>query len=361
MKVCAGMTLLFLLSACGAGDEQPARGQSSAAPSVPLVDAAASAIPPPDSAAGRASREPTEVDDNRSLARDVQITVLSTMLADSGIGEWGFSALVRVDGRAILFDAGKFPDTVLRNARALDIDLSQVEEVVLSHHHNDHIGGLVELRRVLRERNPRAMSRVHVAAGMFRERRRRPDGPQLNRMLEIRETLGADGVEFAVHSQPRELAPGVWLTGPVPRVHMERNYTTSRKLRAGSGWQADFLPESQALVIDTAHGLVVVAGCGHAGLINTLDHARSVIRETRIHAALGGFHLLSADDEHLRWTGRALARVGLEHFMGAHCTGIEAVFRIREHARLERATAVVGAVGARFTAGRGLEPGVLAR
>lgn len=300
-------------------------------------------------------------DEDRSRARDVRVTILSTMLADDGIGEWGFSALIEVDGRALLFDTGKFPDTVVRNARALDIDLSRVQQVVLSHHHDDHIGGLKTLRSTLREHDARAIGRVHVAAGMFRERRRGPDGRQLNQMLAVRRDMTADGVEFVVHNRPTELLPGVWLTGPVPRIHDERNYTTSRKVRSGARWQADILPESQALVIDTRHGLVVIAGCGHAGLINTLDHARAAVRDAPIHAALGGFHLLRADDDHLRWTGQALTRVGIEHFMGAHCTGIEAVFRLREYAGLKRATAVVGAVGARFVAGRGLEPGALAR
>ena len=80
----------------------------------------------------------------------VRITVLSTMLTDAvGVGEWGFSALVEADGKRVLFDTGGRPETVLNNARELGVDLSNVEDVILSHHHWDHVTGLVTLRREL--------------------------------------------------------------------------------------------------------------------------------------------------------------------------------------------------------------------
>src|SRR5262252_10103996 len=84
----------------------------------------------------------------------LKITVLSTMLADAGIGEWGFAALVEVDGKRILFDTGARPRTVLENARELGIDLSNITDVVLSHNHGDHTGGLLTLRRELAKQNP---------------------------------------------------------------------------------------------------------------------------------------------------------------------------------------------------------------
>src|SRR5256712_10782341 len=92
--------------------------------------------------------------------KSFHITILSTMLADRGVGEWGFAALVEVDGRRLLFDAGYRPETVLQNARELGIDLSSVADVVLSHHHGDHTGGLATLRRELAKKNPAALSRV---------------------------------------------------------------------------------------------------------------------------------------------------------------------------------------------------------
>ena len=93
--------------------------------------------------------------------RALRVTVLSTMLTDhTGIGEWGFAALVEVDGRRLLFDTGERPETVLQNARELGIDLSSVTDIVLSHHHADHAGGLMTLRKALAKQNPAALSRV---------------------------------------------------------------------------------------------------------------------------------------------------------------------------------------------------------
>src|SRR3989449_6978979 len=105
----------------------------------------------------------------------VHITVLSTMLADKGVGEWGFAALIEADGHRLLFDTGDRPETVLQNARELGIDLSTVTEVVLSHHHGDHTGGLLALRRELAKANPAALSRIHVAPGIFVSRRQAGD------------------------------------------------------------------------------------------------------------------------------------------------------------------------------------------
>jgi 7,8-dihydropterin-6-yl-methyl-4-(beta-D-ribofuranosyl)aminobenzene 5'-phosphate synthase len=102
--------------------------------------------------------------------RALKVTILSTMLADQGIGEWGFSALVEADGHRILVDTGNRPETVLQNANELGIDLSTVSEVVLTHNHDDHVGGLLTLRRELMKKNPSALSRVHVARGIFYSR-----------------------------------------------------------------------------------------------------------------------------------------------------------------------------------------------
>ena len=104
-----------------------------------------------------------------------------------------------------------------------------------------------------------------------------------------------------------------------------------------------------------------ISGCGHAGIINTLEYARETVRQAPVHAALGGFHLFLASDDHLAWTAGELRAMRLEHFLGAHCTGIEAVYQLREAAGLTRETAVVGAVGASFSLATGIDPLLLAR
>ncbi len=293
------------------------------------------------------------------FASAVRVIVLSTMLAETkGVGEWGFGALVEVDGRRILFDTGKFPDTVLRNSRELGFDLSTIEEVILSHNHGDHTGGLVTLRRELSKSNPKALARAHVGRGIFWER---PASSEEISALAVRDDYEKLGGSFIEHSRPTEIHPGVWLTGPVPRVHPEKNWGKVTTVRSPEGVVPDSIPEDQSMVIETELGLVVISGCGHAGVINTLEYARKTVKESPIHAALGGFHLYAASLENLAWTGGKLREMGLGSLLGAHCTGIEAVFRLRESAGLDRAHCLVGAVGASFELGKGIKPLELAR
>jgi 7,8-dihydropterin-6-yl-methyl-4-(beta-D-ribofuranosyl)aminobenzene 5'-phosphate synthase len=153
----------------------------------------------------------------------------------------------------------------------------------------------------------------------------------------------------------------MWLTGPVPRVHPEKNWGGLGKVRTPEGLVEDTVPDDQSLVIETDSGLVVISGCGHAGVINTLEYARKAIKDAPVEAAIGGFHLFGASAENLSWTGARLREMGLQHFLGAHCTGIEAVFRLRESAGLGRDRCVVGAVGASFELAKGIDPRALAR
>src|SRR5262245_47266652 len=100
--------------------------------------------------------------------RSLRVKVLSTMLSgnpNGGVGEWGFAAIVEVDGRRILFDTGARPDTVLKNAKELGVDLASVEDVILSHNHTDHTSGLLTLRREFAKTNPRAWAVARVASG----------------------------------------------------------------------------------------------------------------------------------------------------------------------------------------------------
>ena len=289
----------------------------------------------------------------------LKIQILSTMLADEGIGEWGFGAIVEVDGQRILFDTGARPTTVLENAKELKADLAQVPQVVLSHNHSDHTGGLLTLRKDVAARAPDALARVHVGRGLFWSR---PRGEgEANLPLKTRADYAAAGITFVEHEGPQQILPGVWLTGPVPRVHPERNWSDVGQVRTPEGLVEDTIREDQSLVFDTDQGLVILAGCGHAGIINTVEYARKVVRAAPIHAIVGGLHLYALDDERLNWTADQLKANGLANLVGAHCTGIEAVYRIRQRAGLSRKTAVVGSVGSSFVLGQGIDPKDLAR
>jgi 7,8-dihydropterin-6-yl-methyl-4-(beta-D-ribofuranosyl)aminobenzene 5'-phosphate synthase len=133
------------------------------------------------------------------------------------------------------------------------------------------------------------------------------------------------------------------------------------RIDRGGSLEEDTIPEDQALVINTQKGLVVVSGCAHAGIVNTMEYARSIVDEKPVHAVLGGFHLLSLTDEKVNWTGAKMHEFGVEHVQGAHCTGINAVQLLRDSAKLGRDTSVVGSVGSTFILGKGIQPGILTR
>jgi 7,8-dihydropterin-6-yl-methyl-4-(beta-D-ribofuranosyl)aminobenzene 5'-phosphate synthase len=291
--------------------------------------------------------------------QNLKITILSTMLSDEAIGEWGFSALVEADGHRILVDTGAKPDTVLLNARQLNLDLSDVREVILTHNHDDHVGGLLTLRRELMKKNPAALSVAHVGKGIFYSRPL--DGKEDNVMIEVRKEYEATGGKFVEHDGPAELFPGAWLTGPVPRPYPERNWSVKGKVQTPAGLVEDNIPEDQTLLLNTDKGLVMVSGCGHAGVVNTMTFAEKEFPSTPIYALIGGFHLFAATDQQLDWTADKMKDFGVSYLIGAHCTGIEAVYRIRQKLNLPRQSAVVGAVGATFVLGEGIHPGLIAR
>lgn len=294
--------------------------------------------------------------------RKLKVTVLSTMLTGGtkGIGEWGFAALLEANGRRWLIDTGARAETVLKNAAELGLDLSDVTDLVITHNHFDHTGGLLTLRRELRARNPAALSRAHVGAGIF-EPRLQEGGGDANGLLPLKAAYEALGGVFVTHEKAEELAPGVWFSGPVPRTHRERNWSGSLKVRMSGGLIEDTVAEDSAIVIETAQGLVVITGCGHAGIVNIVDYARRTVGAASVHAVIGGLHLFAATDDQLAWTAARLRDAGVVHLLGAHCTGVEAVFRLRDLANLSRSTAVVGSVGSSFTLGQGIDPLALAK
>jgi 7,8-dihydropterin-6-yl-methyl-4-(beta-D-ribofuranosyl)aminobenzene 5'-phosphate synthase len=285
----------------------------------------------------------------------LEIKIVSTMLADEGFGEWGFAALVEVDGRRILFDTGAHDDTVQRNLKVMGLDVSDVELVVLSHNHADHTTGLLPLRRQVAARTPKALSKVFGGSGIFWPRISAA-GQVDDRMVRIKREFEATGGSVVEVTKPTELLPGVWLTGPVPRVHPERNWSTLGKVRSSAGDIEDSVPEDMTLVFQTDKGLVYLFGCGHAGVINTLDYTRKAIDPAPVKAIIGGLHLFAASDQHLAWTASQLKAFGVQQMIGAHCTGIEAVYRIRELVGLTRDSCMVGAVGASYSLAKGINP-----
>ena len=286
------------------------------------------------------------------IVHALKITTLSTMLADVGVGEWGYSALVEVDGRKILFDTGAHPDVVLRNAAEIGIDLATVDTVILSHNHDDHTGGLIALREATMQKNPKALATALVGAGIF-EPRYAKSGTDVNGLAPLRARYIADGGHFEEKPGPVEIAPGVWFSGPVPRPNNETNWQPGLKRKTATGLIDDTVPEDSALIFVTDQGIVILTGCGHAGIMNLVDDARRIAGNRPLLAVIGGLHLFAKSDAVL--AASAAKMQGVRYLLAAHCTGIEATIKLRKLLGLDRHTAVVAAVGSSFTLGKGID------
>ena len=286
-------------------------------------------------------------------ANPYKITVLATNISDyGGLGEWSFSAVFEGDDESILFDTGFKSDTVLHNVLHLGVDLSLAEKVVLSHFHSDHTGGLLVLREHFKHMNPKALSTAYVARGFFDQRKTDAGkliGPgEFESAQEFKNAAEALGISFVEIASPTEIAPNLWLTGPVPRLVETYNGPPGLFIDGPDGPSEDIIMDDQSLGYLTDRGWLMTSGCGHAGLINTGNVLQS-IREEPVYSIVGGFHLWRADQVTLDKTAAWLETAGLALMMGGHCTGIAAAETIASKLRLPRSRISHAAVGSVIT------------
>ncbi|MCE4554290.1 MBL fold metallo-hydrolase [Pelomonas cellulosilytica] len=165
------------------------------------------------------------------------------------------------------------------------------------------------------------------------------------------------GIQFFAHDEPMELLPGLWFSGPVPRRFPERNWSGSGQMVLDGNTVEDIIPEDSSIAIDTAEGTVLISGCGHAGVVNTMAYVRDrVVRARPVVTLVGGFHLFALKDAQLDWTGRQMRAFGVKRLLGAHCTGFEAVYHLRRQLQLPRADALVAAIGSSVSLKGGITP-----
>jgi len=237
-------------------------------------------------------------------------------------GEPGFAAAVENDGRLALFDTG-IGDLIVRNAARAGIDLERVEVIALSHGHYDHTGGL---EAVLRATGPVRLV-GHPAA--FEEKIVRNEGFIRTAGMSLSAAdLEARGATIEMNTGPVELVNGVWLTGAIPRQTDYETVPAAFVLRRGDGFVHDEMPDDQSLFVRTDAGVVVIAGCAHAGIVNTLRHVQALRLDKSIVAVFGGSHLVNADDARIDRTIEVLRELDLKAVGLCHCTGAYALDRI---------------------------------
>jgi 7,8-dihydropterin-6-yl-methyl-4-(beta-D-ribofuranosyl)aminobenzene 5'-phosphate synthase len=261
------------------------------------------------------------------------------------LAEHGFAALVVLGstGSRILWDTGATSDVLLHNARLMGIDVSSVDAIVLSHGHSDHTGAVTSVLQTMGQlRESRdwsadldltevdawaAQRRVpliaHPAAfreGWFQRKDGSWRGPLPPLPTAAWEELGASVVHAA---DPYQVAPGCWTTGYVPRQSFESaGRSSSWYYREGDQLLPHDVEDDQALVLNVAgKGLVVLAGCAHAGIVNTVAHAQAISGVERVCAVIGGFHLARASTDQLAQTIEAAKAWNAQIVSPMHCTG----------------------------------------
>lgn len=242
-------------------------------------------------------------------------------------GEWGLSILIEYQGKTVLLDTG-LSNAIIPNSICADIDLNNIDQVVLSHGHKDHTGGL---RALLNLRT----SQTEVIAHPDLWGKKYSIRPEINAthyhfigIPFVKEELEYLGACFKLKREPTWIDENIVTTGEVALLTDFEAVDENLYVKTEQGLVPDALMDDQALVIKTDRGLVVVLGCAHHGMINTLIRAREITGVEDIYMVIGGTHLLRAKNKQLDHTCSKLEEFGVKRIGVSHCTGMPAAVAI---------------------------------
>lgn len=232
-------------------------------------------------------------------------------------GEHGLAFLIEMEGQRVLFDTGASGTVLMHNLCELEFPPASIAALALSHAHYDHTGGLEAFLR------KRPGLPVYAHPDLLRERFSRRGQEAKSVGLRLTEDALRRSADLRLSDAPQEIVPGVWTTGEIRDRPEPEGRAPHHWIRDGESWTPDPYRDDLALVLDSPAGLVLVCGCCHAGLLNTLLHVRRTFGQDPV-AILGGTHLISADEAHLRRIVQLLRPLGPPALYLNHCTGIAA-------------------------------------
>lgn len=250
----------------------------------------------------------------------IQITTLSENTAArlSLLAEWGLSILIEADGYQILLDTGQSFSAVY-NAITLGIDLSRIDKIVFSHGHLDHTGGLLHILKMVRGKveivaHPDIWGLKYVG---------RPDRTMeyigVPFPKESAETLGAS---FNLTREPVWISENIVTSGEIPMITEYEKIDSMLYVKEKGELKPDPLWDDQALFIKSEKGLIIILGCVHRGIINTIKYAQKLTGMEQIYAVIGGTHLVSASPQRVDLTIAELLSFGIQRLGVSHCTGL---------------------------------------
>jgi 7,8-dihydropterin-6-yl-methyl-4-(beta-D-ribofuranosyl)aminobenzene 5'-phosphate synthase len=267
------------------------------------------------------------------MLQDLRLTIVvenSASLSNSSVwAQHGLSIFLELgygqERMRLLWDTGVSSEVMLHNADALDLDLCHLDLICLSHGHYDHTGGLMS---VLQHSKERIVILAHPDI-FLPKLKARPALKFIGLPFNRAEAEAAGAIMLEARS-PVAIAPGLMTTGEVARIETIEKVENFWTVRDGQYCQ-DTIPDDQALAASLpGKGLVVITGCAHSGIINTIRHAQKITGVEKLHAVIGGFHLMGADDERIDATAEALRRLDPAIVRPGHCTGQKAVCRWQE-------------------------------
>ena len=203
----------------------------------------------------------------------------------------------------------------------------------LSHGHFDHWGALLGILKEHRSAMPGKML-FYVGQEAFAQRYAlvAPEKEELWDLGRLdREAIERSDVKIVEVAEPTEVIPGMYLTGPIERMTEYEKVSPIFLVERFGRREHDQFPGEQAVVfVVRGKGLVVLSGCAHAGIVNAVRHAQRMTGVTRLHAVIGGFHLVNAPSERLEATVADIKAMEPDYIVPAHCTGFEAISRFKE-------------------------------